>query len=407
MAIISSLLDLDFYKLTMGQYVFHRWPDVPVRYGFTNRTKSVWLADVIDIVDLRRELDHVLTLRFTGEEIFYLRRLKRQDGSQIFREDYLAFLATVILPSYELRACQDGQYKLEFPGKWRDAIYWETIALSIINELYYRATVPDREAALTEGRRRLQEKIDTIVKYPDLRIIEFGTRRRYGGAWQREVLMDLIAGLLPGQLLGTSNVMLAKETGQDPSGTIAHETFMALAAILFGTSQQVRSSHNLVLREWWDEYGEDRSIALTDTFGSSFFFKDMTQEQARLWRGLRHDSGDPLDFGEQAIRFYQDYGIDPKGKLLVFSDGLDLQTILKIRDRFHGRINISFGWGTNLTNDLGYPALSLVVKVIEAAGHGTVKLSDNLAKAQGDPALVEWYKEIFGHTVTTSETTRY
>lgn len=400
-------MDIDYYKLTMAQFAFHRYSKVSVRYGFNNRTKKVLLATVINIDDLKRELDHVRTLRFTDEEISYLRERKRKNGTAMFEEDFLEFLKTLVLPPYELTVLENGQFKLEFPGLWPEAIFWETIALSIINELYYRATVPDMDAAIAEGEKRLQEKISVLREYRDLRIIEFGTRRRFGRAWHRTVFQRLKAGLLHGQLVATSNVLLAMEAGEDPSGTIAHETFMFMAAFLFGTAEQVRSSHNRVLQEWWDEYGEDLSIALTDTFGSSFFFKDMTIEQARLWRGLRHDSGDPFFFGERAILFYRKRGIDPKTKLLVFSDGLDLPTILAISKRFKRRINVSFGWGTNLTNDLGFSALSLVIKLIEADGHMTVKLSDNMAKAMGEPSLVEFYKEVFGHKVTSFEETTY
>jgi nicotinate phosphoribosyltransferase len=169
----------------------------------------------------------------------------------------------------------------------------------------------------------------------------------------------------------------------------------------------IRASHNRVLREWWEEYGVGLSIALTDNYGTDFFFRDMTAEQARVWKGLRQDSGDPMAFGEKAIAFYERHGIDPREKLIVFSDGLDLGTIVKLADHFAGRIRVSFGWGTNLTNDVGFEALSLVIKVIEAHGHPTVKLSDNLAKATGEAPDIEHFKRIFGHTVTTFEECRY
>ena len=162
-----------------------------------------------------------------------------------------------------------------------------------------------------------------------------------------------------------------------------------------------------MLQEWWQEYGWGLSIALTDTYGTDFFFRDMTAAQARAWKGLRQDSGDPMAFGEKAIAFYERYGMDPREKLIVFSDGLDLGTIVKLADHFAGRIRVSFGWGTNLTNDVGFEALSLVIKVVEAQGHRTVKLSDNLAKATGDAYDIERFKRLFGHTVTTFEECRY
>ena len=183
--------------------------------------------------------------------------------------------------------------------------------------------------------------------------------------------------------------------------------YMVLSRLFGDSDEAIRGSHNRVLREWWDEYGASLSIALTDTYGTDFFFKDMTEEQARLWKGLRHDSGDPFAFGEKAIAFYEGYGIDPRDKLLIFSDGLEIETICAIADRFAGRIRVTFGWGTNLTNDLGFPPLSLVVKVVEACGHRTVKLSDNLAKATGSPRDIERFKRIFRYVDTVSQECKY
>jgi nicotinate phosphoribosyltransferase len=182
---------------------------------------------------------------------------------------------------------------------------------------------------------------------------------------------------------------------------------MVMAGMMADNDDTVCASHNRVLQEWWEEYGWGLSIALTDTYGSDFFFRDMTTEQARAWKGLRQDSGDPMAFGETAIAFYERHGIDPRDKLIVFSDGLDLGTIVKLANHFAGRIQVSFGWGTNLTNDVGFEPLSLVIKVTEANGHRTVKLSDNLAKATGDAYDIERFKRIFGHTVTTFEACRY
>ena len=190
-------------------------------------------------------------------------------------------------------------------------------------------------------------------------------------------------------------------------GTNAHEEDMAMSGIMHGSDDEIRNSHQKVLQEWWEEYGWALSIALTDTYGTDFFFKDMTYEQARDWKGLRHDSGDPFKFGDRAIAFYQHYGIDPREKLLVFSDGLDVDTIIRLADYFAGRIKVTFGWGTNLTNDLGFPAISIIIKLLESNGHGTVKLSDNLAKAMGKPEDIERFKRIFGYTGTTYEKVRY
>jgi nicotinate phosphoribosyltransferase len=409
MPIIQSLLDTDFYKFTMGHWVFKRYPDVPVRYAFKNRTAQVQLAEYIDEAELRRELDHVRTLRMTPSELHYLRGTNAY-GDGIFSEDYLQFLQELRLPPYALERV-DGTYRLEFSGRWCEAIYWETPALSIINELYYRAGMEhlsafERDAVFATGTLQLAEKIKTLHNRPDITFSDFGTRRRFSRSWQ-EYVIRVLAQEIPGQMLGTSNTAMAMQYGLLPVGTMAHEMYMVLAGVMAQSDDTIRASHNRVLQEWWEEYGLSLSIALTDTYGTDFFFCDMTAAQARAWKGLRQDSGDPMAFGEQAIAFYERHGIDSHDKLIVFSDGLDLGTIIKLADHFAGRIRVSFGWGTNLTNDVGFEALSLVIKVIEANGHRTVKLSDNLAKATGEASDIERFRRIFGHTVTTFEACRY
>ncbi|OGG43799.1 MAG: nicotinate phosphoribosyltransferase [Candidatus Handelsmanbacteria bacterium RIFCSPLOWO2_12_FULL_64_10] len=409
MPIVESLLDTDFYKFTMGQVAYLRYPDVTARYAFKNRTQKARLAEVVDEAALRRELDHARTLRFTEEELRYLRGV-RVAGGPVFREAYVAFLKGLRLPEYHLERI-GGAYRLEFPGRWCEAIHWETIALSIVHELYCRGLVEqrrlsEREAVLEEGRARLGAKVLALRERPEVRFADFGGRRRFSRAWQMEVLRRFAEGL-PGQLLGTSNVEMAFRLGLTPIGTMGHEVFMALSGIAGDSEEAVRASHNRTLREWWEECGPGLSIALTDTYGTDFFFQDMRPEQAAQWQGLRHDSGDPVAFGERAVAFYQGHGIDAGEKLLVFSDGLDVGAMLRIAGHFEGRIRVGFGWGTNLTNDLGLGPLSIVVKMAEANGRRTVKLSDNLAKAVGEPEDIERFKRIFGYTGTTFEACRY
>lgn len=409
MPIIESLLDTDFYKFTMGQLVFHRYADVPVRYALKNRTSSVRLSDFVREEDLRRELDHVRTLRFNNTELHYLRGTNEY-GERMFTEDYLEFLKNLRLPPYHLEMSV-GALVLEFSGKWSEAIYWETIALSIVNELYYRVKITqlsrfgqDNIRAL--GKCLLGEKIKRIRANPDIRFSDFGTRRRFSREWQ-DYVVSMLAEEVPGQFLGTSNVELAMKHGVVPMGTSAHERDMAVAAILHSRGEDIRGALGIVLGEWWAEYRWGLSIALTDTWGTDFFFSRMTRAQARLWKGLRQDSGDPFAFAEKAIRFYKAKGVNPKEKLLIFSDGLDVETIIKLQSRFSRRINVGFGWGTNLTNDLGFKPLSLVVKLVEANGQGTVKLSDNLAKAVGRPEDIEYYKKKLGYIGSTFEECRY
>jgi nicotinate phosphoribosyltransferase len=241
---------------------------------------------------------------------------------------------------------------------------------------------------------------------PEISFVDFGTRRRFSREWQHYVDRTL-AEEMPHQFLGTSSTESAMLHGLVPMGTSAHELTMVMSGIMHDSDDLIRASHNRVMQDWWELYGWGLSVAVTDTYGSEFFFRDTDEEQARAWKGLRHDSGDPFEFGERAIRFYRDLGIDPREKLLIFSDGLELQTILALSRRFHDRVKLSFGWGTNLTNDLGFEPISIVVKAIEANGHRTVKLSDNLAKATGSREDIERFKRIFGHSHEREEAVRY
>jgi len=408
--IVQSSLDTDFYKFSMGQGIFHRHGSVPVQFALTNRTAKVILPNFIDIGELREQLDHVRTLSFNKTELHYLRGTNEYN-ERMFKEDYLQFLGELRLPEYFLEK-QGDKYVLQFPGKWSEVTYWEMPGLEIINQLYNEALLKplsrfEQETVFAEGIRRLMEKIKKLKARPDITFTDFGTRRRFSRSWQDYVVGALAEELPRTSFLGTSNTYLAAKHGILPMGTNAHEEDMAMSGIMHGSDDEIRNSHQKVLQEWWEEYGWALSIALTDTYGTDFFFKDMTYEQARDWKGLRHDSGDPFKFGDRAIAFYQHYGIDPREKLLVFSDGLDVDTIIRLADYFAGRIKVTFGWGTNLTNDLGFPAISIIIKLLESNGHGTVKLSDNLAKAMGKPEDIERFKRIFGYTGTTYEKVRY
>ncbi len=401
-------MDVDFYKFTMGLVAFKKYRDVPVRYRFKNRTTiaDASMAEVVPEARLREELDHVRTLRFTNTDLHYLRGTNEY-GDRMFPEDYLLFLKDFQLPPYELVWTEERK-ELEFFGAWPEAMHWETIALSIINELYFSYVCSEgsqfrRDLYRAEAIGRLADKIMVLRDRPDITISDFGTRRRLSRSWQEYAVASLVAELPPGQLLGTSNVKLAMDLGLLPMGTSAHEMPMVLYSIHHDTDEGILSVQQRVLHDWWDTYGAGLSIALPDTFGSEYFFRTMTAEQAAAWKGLRQDSGDPIVFGERAIRFYESHGVDPTEKLIVFSDGLDVHTMLKIADHFKGRIKCTFGWGTNLTNDTSIPALSMVIKVVEANGRPSIKLSDNLAKASGDPAEVERAKRVFGYTNTLSQ----
>lgn len=394
--IITSLLDVDFYKFTMGQFVFHRYPNVQVKYGANNRTKKVKLAEVVAEADLRNELDAVRDLRPTESEIAFL-RAQKNNGQQLLDENYLDFFKNIRLQDYKL-AKKDGQFELEFEGDWATEIYWETIALSIKNELYYRALTKgmDKQEIYAEGKRRLEEKLDLLEQNPFVKFMEFGTRRRFSKDWQ-EYVIARCKERVPNQMVGTSNVYQAMQQGLTPKGTMAHELFMVIAAINDGNDESLRASHQKVLREWWNEYGVGLSIALTDTFGTNFFFKDMPQDLAEGYLGQRQDSGNPRAFANKQIQFYQERGIDATKKVFCPSDGLDERKIIDLQKEFYGRVLQTAGWGTNLTNDLGFDSISLVIKATEANGSGTVKLSDNLAKGIGSERNQTRYQRVFDY----------
>lgn len=396
--IARSLLDTDFYKFTMGHFIFHKHKDVHAKFAYTNRTRSTQLASIIPIDQLREQLDHARTLRFHPYELEYLESLKNGEAP-MFCKEYIDFLAGYQLPEYHLEA-RNGDIVLETEGPWHESTYWEIPALFIISELFNlniaKGFSPGNwREVVQEGEDRLTGKMD-ILCWP---FIDFGTRRRFGREWHRFSIEWMLENY-PEKLSGTSNPMYAWTFGLEPKGTIAHEVHMGYAGMAPQTDEGIRNSQNLLLLDWWDMYGAGLSVALTDTYGTDFFFRDMTAEQAANWKGLRHDSGSPIEFGEKAIRFYEDHGIDPREKFLLYSDGLNVPKINEIAHHFLGggkRIGVAPpGMGTNFTNDVGFSNISQVMKLVEANGNSLVKLSDNSAKAVGPPKLVERYKKIFG-----------
>jgi nicotinate phosphoribosyltransferase len=281
--------------------------------------------------------------------------------------------------------------------------------------LYYRTlersqSTLERCASYVFGIEQLKEKNRILGEHPEVSVSDFGTRRRWSRE-RHELVVRILAEERPrSQFLGTSNVALAMDLGLPVIGTSAHELPMEVGA-LYRSTEAPFVSQNRVLTYWWSEYGRDLSIALTDTLGTPYFLKHLPYEVARDWKGFRQDSGDPIAFGEMVIAFYESLQIDPKKKLIVFSDGLDIHAIIKIANHFRGRIRTTFGWGTNLTNDWGFQTLSLVMKAVSVRKKGkliwTVKLSDNLAKAIGDPAVIAYYKKECGYDETFSQECRF
>jgi len=412
MAIIESLLDVDFYKYTMQQAIWLKHRDVPVLFAFKCRTPHVSLNKIINHNTLRGELEAARSLSRSEEEIDYLRRLSIK-GEKIFREEYLEWLKTSQLPEYYLDTYRDI-YRIEFEGSWAEATFWETICLSIVNELYCRGVVSgwgcDYPRMLQVGAEHLIDKIRILRGHPGIRFVDFGTRRRFSKDWQEAVLEELIKELKDGQLVGTSNVMFAKQFGISPRGTTAHELDQGAEGILRAQNighETLRDVHPYVM-DWWEEvYPYDLRINLPDTYGSDFALSQMTKERMQNWKGERQDSGPTVSFGEKRIRRYMQFGIDPMEKTLLFSDGLEIEPIVRLYDHFAGKIQVAFGWGTNLMNHLLLDPISIVVKLVRSNDFWTVKLSDNLAKAIGREEDIEAAKVALGYTGKLFEQPKY
>lgn len=401
MPISTSMLDTDDYKFSMGQFIFHRpYLNAHVRFGLINRTKGVRMAEHISEQKLREELDAAREVRLTPEEYDFMadRKLGKR---QMFQEDYLSFLRDFQLGPYELEE-RDGNFRLEFPGLWSEATYWETRALPIVSELYYGSVIhnsvsPTPSEIYAQGYGRHADKLDFLSRRAMIRFSDFGTRRRASKDWQEYAVVST-AQRLGDQFLGTSNTYLAMKHHLKPVGTMAHELNMIIAAChMAGTDEELRGTQRSLLRDWEAEYGPDLLIALSDTWGSTFFLRHIFPEFAHRWAGTRQDSGDPFAYGEAVIQCYETLRIDPKTKIIVFSDSLDMETMEALAMIFDGRIKVPFGLGTHFTNDLGIPTLSLVIKALSAAGHGTVKLSDNLAKAMGSPEHIARITRVAGY----------
>lgn len=402
--IVTSLLDVDFYTFTMQAFIrrFHR--GIRSAFGLLNRTK-VPLGRYIRKEELREQLDHARTLRVQRSELHYLAGTYEY-GRRMFDDDFITWLGQLQLPEHNLVYLDDGNIRLEFEGDWEAALHWETIGLPIVTQLYFESLLRDmtrleRDAIIAEGIRRLHEKVEMVKQEvaggrEKFTFAEFGTRRRAFRDWQYYV-DEALAESLPQQYLGTSNALNAMLLGHLPMGTNAHQLQMVLVALAsLGSDEYVRAASRQVYLDWWKMFGHGLSVALPDTFGTKSGLEDLGEQGARLWKGTRQDSGSPERDTDRKIEWYKLHEIDPREKLLLYSDGLDFPRAFKIDDYRQGEIKKSFAFGTNLTNDFPVPsALSLVIKPLRANGFGCVKISDNSAKAQGDPALVARYKRAF------------
>ena len=404
--VVRSLLDTDFYKLLMLQMIWKLYPDVEATFSLINRSKTVKLIDEIDEQELREQLDYVRDIRFTKKEMIWLAGNTFYGRKQIFSPDFLAWLADFRLPDYELSR-RNGQYELTFPGKWTHTSMWEIPALAIINELRSRSAMKEMgpfalDVLYARAKAKMWSKVERLSEHPNLRISDFGTRRRHSFLWQRWCVEALKEGIGP-SFSGTSNVLLAMDTDLEALGTNAHELPM-VAAALADTDADLAAAPYKVLQDWNRLYGGNLLIVLPDAFGTAAFLRNAPDWVAD-WTGFRPDSAPPIEGGEKIIAWWKSHGVDPRERMLIFSDGLDVDTIIETYKHFEGRVRMAFGWGTNLTNDFedcaprevdGLNAISLVCKVVSADGRPAVKLSDNPLKATGDRKEIERYLKIFG-----------
>jgi nicotinate phosphoribosyltransferase len=402
--IVRSLIDTDFYKLLMCQSVFRNRPDTTVTFSLINRSTQIPLANLIDEGELREQLDYIRSLSLTRGESTWLRGNTFYGKRQMFTPEFMGWFEDLRLPPYELERRGD-QYELTFEGKWPEVMMWEIPALAVLMELRGRAVLRDMgrfelQVLYARAMTKLWEKIETLRSDDTPRIADFGTRRRHSFLWQDWCVQAMTEGL--GQaFVGTSNCLIAKNRDLEAIGTNAHELPMVYAALADSDEDLARAPYD-VLADWHEEHDGNLRIILPDTYGTEGFLKNAPDWLAG-WTGIRIDSGDPAEGAEIAIRWWESRGEDPRKKLVIFSDGLDVDKILELQSRFQGRVRVSFGWGTLLTNDFrgltpddALAPFSLVCKAVSANGRPTVKLSDNPRKAMGPEAEIARYKRVFG-----------
>ena len=395
--IITSLLDNDLYKFTMLQAMLHQFPQTHGVYRFRCRNNEDTLYPLADIKEaLEKQLDSLCELRFLEDELEYLR------GLRFMRSDFVDYLELFKLKRRFITVSIDdkGRLCIDIEGPMIQAMFFEVFVLAIVNELYFRAL--SNASVIEEGQRRLDEKVALLHQYateqakydnhtPPLIVADFGTRRRFSKIWQAHVV-ETLHNAEPKIVSGTSNVYLAKKLGMTPIGTMAHEFMQAFQAL----DVRLRDSQKAALEAWVHEYRGDLGIALTDVVGMDAFLRDFDLYFAKLFDGLRHDSGDPYIWGDKAIAHYKKLKIDPRTKILTFSDGLDLNKAWDLHQYFKGQIRTSFGIGTNLTNDMGITPINIVLKLVECNGQPVAKLSDSPGKTMiNNDTYLAYLRQVF------------
>lgn len=392
--IIHSLLDTDLYKFTMLQVVLHKFPQTHSVYHFRCRNLEDTVYPLVDILDdLNEQLDHLCNLKYKEDELQYLRKLR------FIKSDFVDYLELFQLKRRFIEASIDAEGRLDIriEGPMVQAMMFEIFVLAIVNELYFSRIRTDEVWA--EGERRLKAKLELIQQYeksqqpndPPFLVSDFGTRRRYSFEWQKHVVAAFHK-TVPHVFRGTSNVLLAKELNITPIGTMAHEFLQAFQAL----DVRLRDFQKAALETWVQEYRGDLGIALTDVVGMDAFLRDFDLYFAKLFDGLRHDSGDPYEWGDKAYAHYRKLKIDTKTKMLTFSDGLNLPKAWELHQYFKDRFQVSFGIGTNLTNDMGQTALNIVLKLVECNGQSVAKISDSPGKTMTDnDTFLAYLRQVF------------
>lgn len=389
--IIQSLLDTDFYKLTMMQIAYHQFNEAVVEYRFKCRTKGIDLIPFIDAIN--KAIVDYCQLTFTKDELAFLK------DTGLFKETFLAFLAQY-QPNASYVTVQpsgvDAEIDIIVRGPWVQTILFEVPVLAIVNEIYFQNLCPNPD--YEEGQKRLQAKIDLIkmntVRPKTFAISDFGTRRRFSREWQDHVVSELVAQI-PQHLKGTSNVFLAKKYGLLALGTMAHEFLQAMQVL----GNNLAQFQTFALEAWAQEYRGKLGIALSDVMGFNAFLREFDLYFCKLYDGMRHDSDDPFVWGEKAIQHYLNNGVSPQNKVLLFSDSLTIPLCLALHKQFSDRSIPQYGVGTNLTHDLGYKPLSIVMKMTMCNGQPVAKISDAAGKTMcEDEAYLNYLRKIYAIT---------
>jgi nicotinate phosphoribosyltransferase len=388
--VISSLLDTDLYKFTMWQTMLHRHPQTHAEYTFVCRNQPAYpLAELVAEVD--RELDALCALKFRAGELDYIGSLR------FIRSDFVDFLRIFQFQREFISARANGPVlEIVASGPQVHVMAFEIFVLAIVNELYFRRF--DRAAAIAEGRRRLAAKIDLLRAFErepkrlnPFEFFDFGVRRRFSAEWHCEVLVTLKREV-PQFFKGASDVLFARDLALVPIGTMAHEYLQTYQTL----GVRLRDFQRSALEDWVQEYRGDLGTALTDVVGMDAFLADFDLYFAKLFDGLRHDSGDPVAWGEKALAHYDKLRIDPKTKRLVFSDGLDFEKAFTLYRHFADRTQLGFGIGTHLTNDMGLKTLHIVMKLTHANGQPVAKLSDSPGKLLcDDETFLAYLRQVF------------